>query len=188
MVSLPAILQVFLKIGTLGFGGPFALLALMEKEVVGRKGWLTPAQFAESTAIGTLTPGPIFFAAAVHVGYRLRGVPGAVTAATASLAPAFLLTVGFDVFYVEVEKAPVVAGLSRGITAAVVGLLATVTLSTARSLVRDGAGVLIGVASFAALELLGLNPVWAILGAAGLGLLAYRDAKGGPGPCSGASS
>jgi chromate transport protein ChrA len=99
-----------------------------------------------------------------------------------------LLTVGFAVFYVEVEKAPVVAGLSRGITAAVVGLLATVTLSAARSLVRDGAGVLIGLASFAALELLGLNPVWAILGAAGLGLLAYRDAEGGPGPCSGASS
>lgn len=77
MVSLAQLGLTFLKIGALGFGGPFSLLAIMEKELVERQRWLTPEDFSQSVAIGTLTPGPIFFAAAIFVSYHLRGVRGA---------------------------------------------------------------------------------------------------------------
>jgi len=73
MVSLSHLAVTFLKIGALGFGGPFSLLAIMQKEIVEYRKWMTTDDFTQSVGIGTMTPGPIFFAAAIFVGYRLRG-------------------------------------------------------------------------------------------------------------------
>lgn len=174
MVSWTELALVFLKVGTLGFGGPFALLALMEKEVVQRRGWLTPEEFAQSTAIGTLTPGPIFFSAAAHVGYQLRGFAGALVAATASLLPAFLAAVAFAALYLRVQSLPAVNGAARGLTVAVVGLLALVAVRNAQSLVRNTTGAVLAVASFAALEFFRLNPVWVVVGAGLAGVLLYH--------------
>lgn len=175
MVSWIELALAFMKVGTLGFGGPFALLALMEKEVVQRRGWLTPEEFAQSTAIGTLTPGPIFFSAAAHVGYQLRGFAGALVAATASLLPAFLAAVAFAAIYLRVQSLPAVSGAARGLTVVVVGLLALVAIRSAKSLVRDVTGAVLAVASFAALEFLTLNPVWVVVGAGLAGALLYHQ-------------
>ncbi len=174
MVNLWEVFASFLKVGALGFGGPFALLALMEKEVVRKKGWLTSEEFAQSTAIGTFTPGPIFFAAAAHVGYRLRGLLGAVVAATASLLPAFLLTVAFAALYIQIQTFAAVKGAVYGLSAAVVGLLAVVAFRTGKALVRDVSGAGLAVLSFAALEFFRLNPVLVIMGSAAAGIALDR--------------
>jgi chromate transporter len=169
--------KVFLKIGCLGFGGPFALLAIMEKEVVKQRGWVTPEEFAQSTAIGTLTPGPIFFAAAVHIGYKLKGIKGAIITSISSLLPAFLLTIALAFFYIKVQTLPFIIGITKGITAAVVGLLIMMTFRTGKSIIKDSYGVILAVFSFLILELFKLNPVWVIIASGLLGIVIYRSPK-----------
>jgi len=168
---------VFLKIGCLGFGGPFALLALMEKEVVREKEWVTPEEFAQSTAIGTLTPGPIFFAAAVHIGYKLKGIKGAVITSISSLLPAFLLTIVLAFFYIKVQSLPFIMGITKGITSAVVGLLIIMTFRTGKSIVKDFYGLIVAAFLFFTLAIFKTNPVWVIIISGLLGIVIYRSPK-----------
>jgi chromate transporter len=168
MTPLAQLAFTFLKIGALGFGGPFSLLAVMEREVVERRRWLQPEEFAQSVAVGTITPGPIFFAAAVFVGYRLRGLAGALAAGVCTLLPGFVLVVVMAALYVQVEQNAWILTASRGLAAGVVGLLVSVVLRTGRSLVQSGRATFTVVAVFLALAVLRMDPIVLII-AAGLG-------------------
>jgi chromate transporter len=179
MVSLPQLSWVFLKIGALGFGGPFSLLAIMQKEVVERRRWLTPQEFTESVAIGTVTPGPIFFAAAVFVGYRLRGLRGATSAAVAVLLPGFLLAVIIAALYGQVQQSPWVAAGARGLAAGVVGLFISVVWRTGRTTVTSVAALATVVAAFLALAILHLDPLLLIVLAGLAGALLSRSVPSG---------
>lgn len=183
--TLARLTRAFLKIGALGFGGPFALLALMEKELVVKRRWLTAEEFAESTAVGTLTPGPIFFAAAVHAGYRLKGLPGAFTAAGASLLPGFVAAVAIAALYLRVELSPWIRGAMAGLGAAVTGLLAVATFRTAKSLIRKPFGIALAVASFALLVWGKLHPVLVIVLAGGAAMVVHGRGRPAAGPKQG---
>ena len=163
MVPLVQLALTFLKIGALGFGGPFSLLAIMQKEVVERNKWLTADEFTQSVGIGTMTPGPIFFAAAIFVGYRLRGVPGAVICGLGTLLPSFILAVIIAALYVEVESSPLVMGTVHGIAAGVVGLFLSVVLKTGRATAKDARSAAWIVIAFIALALLKVDPLWLII-------------------------
>lgn len=167
MVPLRQLAFSFLKIGALGFGGPFSLLAIMEKEL-DRRGWLTPEEFAQSVAIGTITPGPIFFAAAVFVGYRLSGLAGAAVCGACTLFPSFVLVVVMAALYVQTEQNAWIVAVSRGLAAGVVGLFVSVVLRTGRSVVHGWQAALTVTAIFLALAVLKIDPVVLIV-AAGLG-------------------
>ena len=173
MVPLVQIALTFLKIGALGFGGPFSLLAIMQKEVVERNNWLTAEDFAQSVGIGAMTPGPIFFAAAIFIGYRLRGISGAAVCGLSTLLPSFILAVIVAALYVEVESSPLVMGTVHGIAAGVVGLFLSVVLKTGRSTAKDARDAAWIVIAFIALALLKVDPLWLIVlaGIAGAWLL-----------------
>jgi chromate transporter len=174
MVGLLELASTFLKIGAFGFGGPFSLLAIMEKEVVERRRWLSVEDFTQSVAIGTMTPGPIFFAAAVFIGYRLRGILGAVVSGLAVLLPSFILVVIIAALYLRVERAPWVVAVSRGIAAGVVGLFISVVLKTGRALMTDSISVLVVVAAFLLLFIFRTDPIILIVVAGIGGALFFR--------------
>lgn len=167
-MSLTQLAITFLKIGALGFGGPFSLLAIMQKEVVERRQWLTSDEFTQSIGIGTMTPGPIFFAAAIFIGYRLRGVPGAVVAGLGILLPSFILVVAIATVYAQVEQNAWVIAITHGIAAGVVGLFLSVVLKTGRGAAKDMLGVIWIVIAFAAVVLFKVDPLLLIV-VAGLG-------------------
>ena len=167
MVPLAHLALTFLKIGALGFGGPFSLIAIMQKEVVERRNWMTAEEFTESVGIGTLTPGPIFFAAAVFIGYRLRRLPGASVCVLCTLLPSFVLVVAISALYVGVEANPVVMATMHGITAGVIGILASVVLKTGHSAIKGLRSVPLVVITFVALAFFKMDPVVLIV-AAGL--------------------
>jgi chromate transporter len=177
MVSLFSLALTFLKIGGLGFGGPFSLLAIMQKEVVERSRWLTPDEFTQSVGIGTVTPGPIFFAAAVFIGYRLRRIPGAVVAGVNLLLPSFILAVVIAMLYSQVETSAWVVAITQGIAAGVVGLFLSVVLKTGRATAKDGRGVAIVLIAFVAVVFFKVDPLLLIVvaGLAGGWLLRPRS-------------
>jgi len=166
VVRLVDLALVFLKIGAFGFGGPFSLLAIMQKEVVERRKWMTAEDFTQSVGIGTLTPGPIFFGAAVFVGYRLRAIPGAIVCALSTLLPSFILVVAISALYIAVEASPILTATVNGIAAGVAGLLASVVLKIARSTMKGlWGGILVGL-TFVALAFFNIDPLVLIIGAA----------------------
>lgn len=119
----------FFKIGLFGFGGGYAMLSMIQGEVVTRYGWLTPQEFTDIVAISQMTPGPIGINSATYVGFTATGsIWGSVIATFAVVLPSFILMLVISKFFLKYQKHPVVESIFNGLRPAVVGLLASAAL------------------------------------------------------------
>jgi len=119
----------FFKIGLFGFGGGYAMLSMIQGEVVSRYEWLTPQEFTDIVAISQMTPGPIGINSATYVGYQATGsVLGSVIATAAVVLPSFILMLTISKFFLKYQHHPLVASVFAGLRPAVVGLLAAAAL------------------------------------------------------------
>ena len=127
----------FFKIGLFGFGGGYAMISLIQGEVVNRHHWLTSGQFTDIVAISQMTPGPIGINSATYVGYTSLvnagyghgwGVLGSVTATFAVVLPSFILMLIISKFLMKYKNHPIVESVFMGLRPAVVGLLAAAAL------------------------------------------------------------
>ena len=119
----------FFKIGLFGFGGGYAMLSMIQGEVVTRYGWLTAQEFTDIVAISQMTPGPIGINAATYVGFTATGsVLGSILATFAVILPSFILMLTISKFFLRYQKHPVVEAVFSGLRPAVVGLLASAAL------------------------------------------------------------
>lgn len=119
----------FFKIGLFGFGGGYAMLSLIQGEVVTRYGWLTHQEFTDIVAISQVTPGPIGINSATYVGYAATGsVLGSVVATFAVVLPSFILMLLISRFFLKYQKHPAVVAVFSGLRPAIVGLLAAAAL------------------------------------------------------------
>ena len=105
--GLHEIAWVFLRLGTIGFGGPAAHIALMEDEVVRRRGWLAREEFLDLLAATNMIPGPNSTEMAIHVGLRRGGAPGLLIAGFCFILPAALIVTGMAWSYVRYGSYPV---------------------------------------------------------------------------------
>lgn len=94
----------FIKIGSLAFGGAYAAIPLVEKEVVDIQKWMTYDEFSNLLAIDELTPGPIIVNAASFIGMKVAGVPGAIIATLGSILPALLIALILIIVYKKYNK------------------------------------------------------------------------------------
>ncbi|MCI1647002.1 MAG: chromate transporter [Bacteroides sp.] len=119
----------FFKIGLFGFGGGYAMLSLIQREVVTHYGWLKPQEFTDIVAISQMTPGPIGINSATYVGFTATGsVWGSLIATFAVILPSFILMIMISKFFLKYQKHPAVEAVFRGLRPAVVGLLASAAL------------------------------------------------------------
>ncbi|WP_300692833.1 chromate transporter [uncultured Bacteroides sp.] len=119
----------FFKIGMFGFGGGYAMLSMIQGEVVTRYGWLTSQEFTDIVAISQMTPGPIGINTATYVGFTATGnVWGSVIATFAVVFPSFILMLAISKFFLKYQKHPAVEAVFSGLRPAVVGLLASAAL------------------------------------------------------------
>ena len=119
----------FFKIGLFGFGGGYAMLSMIQGEVVTRYGWLTSQEFTDIVAISQMTPGPIGINSATYVGYTTSmGVLGSCIATFAVVLPSFILMLTISKFFLKYQKHPAVEAVFSGLRPAVVGLLASAAL------------------------------------------------------------
>ena len=119
----------FFKIGLFGFGGGYAMLSMIQGEVVTRYGWLSPQEFTDIVAISQMTPGPIGINSATYVGFTTTGnVWGSIIATVAVVFPSFILMLAISKFFLKYQKHPAVEAVFSGLRPAVVGLLASAAL------------------------------------------------------------
>ncbi len=174
--ALRHLVLVFLKLGTIGFGGPAAHIALMEEEVVARRRWLTREHFLDLLGATNLIPGPNSTEMAIHVGYLRGGWAGLVTAGLSFLFPAVLITAGFAWAYVAFGSLPQVAPLLYGVKPVVLAVILTAVWRLGKTAVRGWRLTLIGSATLLA-SLWGANEILALLGGGILGGVWLRMAE-----------
>jgi len=164
--SLGEIALVFLKLGTIAFGGPAAHLALMEEEFVRRRRWITNAEFLDRLAAANLIPGPSSTEVAIFVGQFKRGWRGLVVAGSCFIIPAATIVSLIAWAYVRYGALPQAAGVLYAIKPVVVAIVIQALGKLARTGVRTSLlAVITGLAAL--LSVLGLNPI-AILAVAGI--------------------
>jgi chromate transporter len=155
---------IFLRVGTITFGGGFVMIPLIESEVVDSHHWLTHQEFVDATALGQITPGPILITAA-FIGYRVAGTIGAIVATISIFLPSFLMMVVAGSSLVRFHTNTIVQSFLRGVTPAVVGLLVAAGISIGRAGIHSWIGLLIAIIAGAILIRFRPNAIWVILGA-----------------------
>jgi len=167
-VPLRTIFLAFLEIGLTAYG--MAILQKLRALVI-RRGWLTEEETSEGLAMVQLYPGPIMVDFTAYVGYRLRGVPGALAATLGFVLPAFVLVTALSAAYFAGGELPWVHKLFLGLEALVIGVLANVTLNLGQQAIKGRIEFFIALAAFIAL-LFKVNAILVPLAALGVGALA----------------
>jgi len=134
--SLSEIARVFLRLGTTAFGGPVAHIAMMEDEVVRRRGWLTRDQFLDYLGATNLIPGPNSTELAIHIGLARGGWPGLVVAGASFILPATAIVGAVAWGYVRYGALPQVAGILYGIKPIVIVIVASAVWGLGRSALK----------------------------------------------------
>src|SRR2546425_12768040 len=136
--SLRTFLLYFLRLGTLGFGGPIALAGHMQQDLVEQRGWISAQEYKEGLALAQLAPGPLAAQLAMYLGWvRVRGL-GATLVAVAFVGPSFVMVLILSELYVRFGGLPWMQGLFYGIGAAVIAIIARSVLKLVRiTLGRD---------------------------------------------------
>jgi chromate transporter len=162
--SLGEIALVFLKLGTIAFGGPAAHLAMMEEEFVRRRRWITEAEFLDRLATANLIPGPSSTEVAIFVGQLKRGWRGLIVAGCCFIIPAAVIVSVIAWAYVRFGSLPKAEGVLYAIKPAVVAIVIQALGKLGRTGVRTALLALIAVLAVV-LSLLGLSPVMVLLSA-----------------------
>lgn len=136
-LPLRALAGYFLRLGTVGFGGPIALAAAMQRDLVTRRGWVTLEEYKEGLALAQLAPGPLAAQLAIYLGWVRGGLLGATAVGLAFVAPSFLMVVTLSACYVRFGELGWMQGAFYGIGAAVIAIVARSAGKLLRSSVGD---------------------------------------------------
>jgi chromate transporter len=176
VVGLGRVLVYFLRLGTIGFGGPIATVGYMQRDLVERRGWMDRQDFLDGVALGQTMPGPLAAQVAMWVGYLRRGPAGALGVAVAFIAPSFVIVVAVAALYVRYSGLAVVQSLFYAIAPAVMAIITIAAVKLLRlTNRRDPRLWTVSVAIFAITAATGSEPALLII-AAGLLLIAL-DAR-----------
>ena len=127
----------FFKVGLISFGGGWAVLAIIEKEIVEDAKWLTPSEYVNLVGIAGSTPGPISVNAATYIGHKVAGFPGAVVATTAVVMPSFIVMSVIAYLAFRYMGNPYVRSFLNGLKSAVIALIALSLYLTTRGVLRE---------------------------------------------------
>jgi len=170
------LLQVFLaffKVGMFTFGGGYAMIPLIEREIIRNRGWLTPTEFVDMIAIAEMTPGPIAVNTATFVGYRLGGVLGSAVSTVGVVLPSAIIVLAAAVLVSKTRTLAYVDAAFKGIRPAVVGLVAYAGLSVLTTSVADLKSAAIAAVTLGLLASRRVHPILIIALAGLLGGLLF---------------
>ncbi len=117
------LLLYFLRLGTLGFGGPIALAGNMQKDLVEERRWISKQDYLEGLAFSQLSPGPLAAQLAMYLGWTRAGATGATLVGIAFILPSFLMVLVLAALYVHFGSLPWIQGMFYGIGAAVIAII-----------------------------------------------------------------
>ncbi|MEO8597835.1 MAG: chromate efflux transporter [Candidatus Solibacter sp.] len=171
-VSLAHLLALFLKVGSLGFGGGMAVIALMEREFVQRRKLLTVEEFLHGVGFGQVL-GAFSVNAAYFIGYRMYGAVGGLLSAATFLMPSVVLVIALASFYFRYHEIPALQGAVNGLGPVVIALILDAAVGLGRKVLHGPLAFLLAGAALVA-GAYQVNAVWILLAAGAIGLLMRR--------------
>ena len=170
-MSLWSIFISFFEIGAFTFGGGWAMVPLIQKELVDRRGWLDDSEFVDILAIAQSGPGPIAINTSVLCGNKMRGVLGAVVAALGSSLPSFLIILVIANFFLKVKESTAVQAIFKGMRPAIFGLLISAVYQVGKKSIGNARDIVFAAIGSGLLIFLDINPIFVVLLAAISGML-----------------
>jgi chromate transporter len=165
--SLGELARLFLKLGTIAFGGPAAHIAMMEEEVVRRRKWLSREKFLDLLSASNLIPGPNSTELAIHIGFERAGWPGLLVAGISFIMPAVIIVTAIAWAYVEYGKLPEIGFILYGVKPVIIAIVLQALWGLLKTAVKTKFLALIGVVVLI-LSFLGINELALLFGAGGL--------------------
>ncbi|SUY48049.1 chromate transporter protein [Clostridium putrefaciens] len=165
--------MTFFKIGVFGYGGGYAMLPLIEREIVTKNNWLTSSEFLDIIGISQMTPGPISINSATFVGYRICGFWGSVFATVGVVSFSFVLVSIATHYILKFRNSKLMKSALMGMRPALIGLIISAFISLARQSYIDYKSIIIGVTILFISLKSKLHPIVVIALAAILGVGIY---------------
>ena len=162
----------FAKVGVCTFGGGYAMLPILQREVVEKKGWATNEELTDYFAIGQCTPGVIAVNTATFIGFKFKSYLGGIIATLGVVFPSIVIITAIAAFLTNFADIPLVQHAIAGVSACVVAMIASSALKLGKSAVKDTLTTVIFLVVLALAFLLKLSPVLLVVAAGLTGLLA----------------
>lgn len=163
----------FFKIGGFTFGGGYAMIPLIEREVVENKKWVTEEEVIDVFAVAQSLPGAVAINSSTFIGYKIAGKKGALVATTGVVLPSLLIITAIAMFFSKVQDSPIVKAIFSGIRPAVVALILTAAIKVSKTSIVDKIGLVLAVLAVILVVVFDVQAIVVILGGAAVGLGIY---------------
>lgn len=173
MSTLIKIYLSFLKIGAFSFGGGYAMLPVIQREIVVNHKWITPKQFIDIIGISQMTPGPIAINSATFVGFSVSGILGSVAATLGVISFSFFLVSIANHYILKFKESYIMKSALSGMRPAMIGLIISVFFSLGRESYKDFKSIVIGIIILGLLLSNKLHPILVIVISGILGIIFY---------------
>lgn len=165
--------KVFFKIGAFTFGGGYAMLPLIEEEIVEHKNWVKKEEIYDFFAVSQSFPGAIAINTSTLVGYKVAGRKGAIAATLGVILPSFLIITIIATFFSKIADLSVVKAIFSGINGAVIVLILLAARKMLKIALHDALSVLLVITTVVIILFTDISPIFLIIGGALIGLLLY---------------
>ncbi len=168
------LLLSFMKIGAFSFGGGYAMIPLISREIVESRGWLSMTEFIDVIAISQGTPGPIAINAATYVGYKVGGVAGSAVATAGVVLPSFVILIVLGTLFLKFREIGVVRDMFSGVRPTVVALIVAAAFSVVSTSITGVVPAIVSLAVIIGVLKFRLDPVLLLIASGALGFFLYR--------------
>jgi chromate transporter len=168
------LMLTFARIGSITFGGGYAMLPIIERELVVKKGWATMDEVMDYFAIGQVTPGIIAVNVSTFIGYKRKGIPGGILSTLGFVFPSLVIITIIAAFLTNFSNIPLVQHAFVGIRVAVGALILDAVIKLVKGAVKDWKAVAICVTAFVLSAMVNASPVLLVIASALAGFLLYR--------------
>ncbi|NLY66701.1 MAG: chromate transporter [Tissierellia bacterium] len=168
--------KTFFKIGAFTIGGGYAMIPIIQEEIVDKKGWIKEEDFLDVVAVSQGSPGPVAVNVSIFVGYKLNGLKGALTCMLGTVLPSFLIILLIATVFFQYRNHPVIAKMFMGIRPAVVALIASAVYKMAKRSNLNTIKILVGIATVLIIVFTDISPVYLII-IGGLFAIIYNNSK-----------
>lgn len=175
MKELIRLFFIFLKIGAFTFGGGYAMIPLIEEEIVNKNDWIEEEEFLDIIALAQSIPGALAVNTATYIGYRTFGIKGAIVACLGAVLPSFFIILIIAKFLINSIKKEVLESIFKGIRPAVVSLILVAVFKLKKGVKKNTFSYTVIAATILLVAFLNVNPIFIIIMSGGLGYFLYKS-------------
>lgn len=166
----------FFKIGAFTFGGGYAMLPIIQREIVEKKNWIDDEEFMDALAIAQASPGPVAVNTSIYVGYRLKGLKGAITCLLGTVLPSFLTILIIATFFYQFRENAIIDKIFLGIRPAVVALILAAVYKLMKKSKFTYDKLVVSLVTILIIVIFKTSPIWLVIAGA-IGSVAWNKLK-----------